>query len=130
MKYQKKFNKFKKEVIPKYYIRSMLCSWITGVSVFALLAGSIVTIVFILYFRLIYWVDQVVTSSLLLNIEIMAEGAALNAQDTMQLNLNDLNIAKAFIEASLMAPPGLVRNTQYPTTAVVSPWDTKTWGST
>jgi len=28
----------------------------------------------------------------------MSEGAALNMQDIMQLNLNDLNIAKAYIE--------------------------------
>ena len=32
----------------------------------------------------------------------MSEGAALNVQDAMQLNLNDLNIAKAFIERSLI----------------------------
>lgn len=32
----------------------------------------------------------------------MAESAALNAQDSMQLNLNDLNIAKAFIEETAL----------------------------
>lgn len=33
----------------------------------------------------------------------MSEGAALNVQDTMQLNLNDLSIAKAFKEKALAA---------------------------
>lgn len=66
-----------------------------------MLLGSTVTIVFILYYRLLYWIDQVVTSSILLNIQIMTEGAALNVQDTMQLNLNDINIAKAYKELSL-----------------------------
>lgn len=31
----------------------------------------------------------------------MSEGAALNMQDIMQLNLNDLQIAKAYIEDRL-----------------------------
>lgn len=61
-----------------YYIRCTLCSVITSASVFAMVAGSTVTIVFILYFRLLYWIDQVVTSSILLNIQISGEGAALN----------------------------------------------------
>lgn len=65
-----------------------------------MIAGSIVTIIFLLYYRLLFWIDKVVTSSVLLNIQIMSEGAALNVQDAMQLNLNDLNIAKAFIERS------------------------------
>ncbi len=40
----------------------------------------------------------------MLNIEIMAESAALNVQDSLQLNLNDLKIAKAFIERASNDP--------------------------
>ena len=76
---KKKLNSIKKAATKNYYIRSMLCSWITGVSVAALILGTTITIVAILYVRLIFWIDQVVTSSILLNIEIMAEGKALNA---------------------------------------------------
>lgn len=43
-------------------------------------------------------------SSVVLNIEIMAESVALNVQDSLQLNLNDLKIAKAFIEAAAINP--------------------------
>jgi hypothetical protein len=64
-----------------------------------MVVGSVFTIIFGLYFRLLYWIDQIVVSSIVLNIDIMAESAALNVQDSLQLNLNDLRIAKAFLEA-------------------------------
>ena len=43
-----------------------------------MITGITVIIVFMLYYSLLYWIDQVVTSSILLNIQIMSEGAALN----------------------------------------------------
>jgi hypothetical protein len=46
-----------------------------------MVAGTTAVIVFILYHRLMYWIDQVVTSSILLNIQISSEGAAQNTQD-------------------------------------------------
>ena len=63
---------------PRYYIRSCLCLVITLASVLVMLAGSAAIIAFLLYYRMLYWVDQVVTSSILLNIQIMSESAALN----------------------------------------------------
>lgn len=66
--------------------------------------GSIFTILFGLYFRLLFWIDQIVVSSIVLNIDIMAESAALNVQDSLQMNLNDLKIAKAFLEAYAANP--------------------------
>ena len=77
----KKLKKSKVAPKPRYYIRCILCSVITFASVLAMVAGFIVIIVFILYFRLMYWIDQVVTSSILLNIQISTEGAAQNTQD-------------------------------------------------
>lgn len=56
----------------------MLCSVITSASVLVMITGITVIIVFMLYYSLLYWIDQVVTSSILLNIQIMSEGAALN----------------------------------------------------
>jgi hypothetical protein len=77
----KKLKKSKVAPKPRYYIRCILCSVITSASVLAMVAGTTAVIVFILYYRLIIWIDQVVTSSILLNIQISTEGAALNTQD-------------------------------------------------
>ena len=60
-------------------IRRTLCSVITLSSMGMMIVGSIFTIIFGLYKRLIYWIDQIVVSSIVLNIEVMAESAALNA---------------------------------------------------
>ena len=67
--------------------------------------GIIVIIVFMLYFTMLQWIDQVVTSSILLNYQIATESATLYEQDTMQLNLMDLRIAKMYIERSLATKP-------------------------
>ena len=75
-----------------------------------MIVGSIFTIIFGLYKRLIYWIDQIVVSSIVLNIEVMAESAALNAQDSMQLNINDLRIAKAFLDRATTDPSYLNPN--------------------
>ena len=40
----------------------------------------------------------------------MAESAALNAQDSMQLNINDLRIAKAFLDRATNDPSYLNQN--------------------
>jgi len=40
----------------------------------------------------------------------MAESAALNAQDSMQLNINDLRIAKAFLDRATNDPSYLNPN--------------------
>lgn len=77
----KKLKKSKVAPKPRYYIRCILCSVITSASVLAMVAGTTAVIVFILYYRLIIWIDQVVTSSILLNIQISSEGAAQNTQD-------------------------------------------------
>lgn len=53
---------------PRYQIRSTLCCVITAASIIPMLVGVAVLIVFILYIRLLDWIDQVVTSSILLNI--------------------------------------------------------------
>ena len=71
-------NKAQRKRKPKYYIRTTLCSVITTSSIVMMVVGSIFTIVFGLYYRLLYWIDQIVVSSIVLNIEIMAESAALN----------------------------------------------------
>lgn len=42
---------------PRYYIRSCLCLVITFASVLVMLAGSGTIIAFLLYFRMLYWVD-------------------------------------------------------------------------
>ena len=77
----KKLKKSKVAPKPRYYIRCILCSVITFASILAMVAGTTAVIVFILYYRLIIWIDQVVTSSILLNIQISSEGAAQNTQD-------------------------------------------------
>lgn len=96
---------------------------ITIASVLVMLAGSGTIIAFMLYHRMLYWVDQVVTSSILLNIQIMSEGAALNVQDIMQLNLNDLSIAKAFKEKTLLG--NFTLNENYMNDTVIQSFETE-----
>ena len=92
-----------------------------------MIVGVTVLIVTILHNRLLVWIDQVVTSSILLNIQIMSEGAALNMQDIMQLNLNDLQIAKAYIEDRLtnqvQLNEGYAMGSDYKSKFVVQAWD-------
>lgn len=83
----------------------MLTLVITSGSVTVISIGIIVIIVFMLYFTMLRWIDQVVTSSILLNYQIAAESATLYEQDTMQLNLVDLRISKMYIEQSLATKP-------------------------
>lgn len=67
-----KMKKKIKTIRPKYFIRTQICTVITGSTLLTLMVGTGTTIVFILYYRLLQWIDQIITTSILLNIHIMS----------------------------------------------------------
>ena len=67
-------------------------------SVIVITVATVYTVYGVLWLKLYDWTKDALESSVLLNIDILAQTGALNTQDNLVMSLTDLKISQVFVQ--------------------------------
>ena len=68
-------------------------------SILVMIMATIYTVYGILWRKLFVWSREGFENAVLLNIDILAQTGAINTQDALVMDLNDLKISQAFVQS-------------------------------